>query len=579
MQIFSKLSLVAQEQHRDERGAALISALLISLLILAAGGALIVTTATSATNAIDATAEAQAYYAAESGMQSALHVLRGNVAPNPLFNASSATAPENKITFRQAVSTPSLSRWITYNNTYSRVTLSDSYAPISGMAYRVSVNDPDNTQAVIFDASGAFPANSNASSITVGTGNGNRFTLTYSPPSTNPATITVSGSAPFGSFRIATSSAFAANDISQFFANGIDFNLTISQTSPLPATSASPQVVVIPCKITGTVSSNSSLNTVRITFPTLTNNVYGTTYTRATTTFTIAHTGTTTISPVTITAPEPARLLVKVTGYGPRAAEKRMQMIVSRSAFGYKPNAAITLRGSNSSLSPMPVFNIGSSSQYRYNGYDNAGGAGLPAFVVTNSPDYTTGVTNTSGNTQVTGTSQVQQAPLSDLATFLQTAQGARDAVSLLRNLSKDQFYPLGTEGDANDRYFPAGSIPSTLGTESNPLVTFVDGNVVIPPEGGAGLLVVTGILDMTGRADFKGLILVLGTGTVLRNGGGNGVTLGSMVVASFGATGDFLAPSFDSNGGGTADLFYDSKWVERALLTIGPGVRGVSEY
>jgi hypothetical protein len=66
-----------------ERGAALISALLISLMLLLAGGALIVTTAMSASNAADATAEAQAYYAAEAGLQSALAVLRGNVASNP----------------------------------------------------------------------------------------------------------------------------------------------------------------------------------------------------------------------------------------------------------------------------------------------------------------------------------------------------------------------------------------------------------------------------------------------------------------------------------------------------------------
>lgn len=88
-----------------------------------------------------------------------------------------------------------------------------------------------------------------------------------------------------------------------------------------------------------------------------------------------------------------------------------------------------------------------------------------------------------------------------------------------------------------------------------------------------------TGTLDMTGNADFKGLVLVLGTGKVIRNGGGNGTTLGSMVVASFGATGDFLPPYFDSNGSGNSGLSYDSKWLEKGLMTEGPTVRGVSEY
>jgi len=271
-------------------------------------------------------------------------------------------------------------------------------------------------------------------------------------------------------------------------------------------------------------------------------------------------------------------MLIKVTGYGPRAAEKRMQMLVSRFAFDYTANAAITLRGADSGLD-MSVFSVGDSARYAYSGYDNSGGAGLPAFAVTSTADYTKVAVTLTGNTQVTGTSAVQQLPLSSLPTYLQTAQAARDTVSLLRETAKNQFYPIGTTGAAYDRYFPAGTSPSTYGTISNPLTTFVDGDAVLGPDGGAGLLVVTGTLDMTGNADFKGLILVLGAGKVLRNGGGNGTTLGAMVVASFGNTGDFLRPYFDSNGGGNAGLSYDSKWIDKAFTTTSPSVRGVSEY
>ncbi|MCA1631409.1 MAG: hypothetical protein LC774_13930 [Acidobacteria bacterium] len=73
-----------QQQPRNhsaragERGAALITMLLVSALILAAGGALIISTATSATNAFDSTTEKQAFYAAESGLQMALAAMRGN---------------------------------------------------------------------------------------------------------------------------------------------------------------------------------------------------------------------------------------------------------------------------------------------------------------------------------------------------------------------------------------------------------------------------------------------------------------------------------------------------------------------
>src|SRR5687768_17969990 len=67
--------------NKGERGAALVTMLLVTVLMLGAGGALVLSTAMSSTTAIGSTAEMQAYYVAESGMQSALNVLRGNVKP------------------------------------------------------------------------------------------------------------------------------------------------------------------------------------------------------------------------------------------------------------------------------------------------------------------------------------------------------------------------------------------------------------------------------------------------------------------------------------------------------------------
>jgi Flp pilus assembly protein TadG len=70
-------------RRRDERGAALVTSLLVAMLLLAAGGALIATAGMSASNAVDATAEAQAYYAADAGIQAALNVMRRNKPSNP----------------------------------------------------------------------------------------------------------------------------------------------------------------------------------------------------------------------------------------------------------------------------------------------------------------------------------------------------------------------------------------------------------------------------------------------------------------------------------------------------------------
>ena len=56
------------KRRKTERGAALITTLLISTLLLGACGALILTTSMSATTAVDSTSEMQAYYVAEAGM-------------------------------------------------------------------------------------------------------------------------------------------------------------------------------------------------------------------------------------------------------------------------------------------------------------------------------------------------------------------------------------------------------------------------------------------------------------------------------------------------------------------------------
>jgi len=90
-----------------ERGAALITALLISTLLLLAGGALLVKTTGSVAVAYGSTAEMQSYYSAEAGLQSALNVLRGNV-QNDDGDAA---------TFRNAVDMNggTLASWITYD--------------------------------------------------------------------------------------------------------------------------------------------------------------------------------------------------------------------------------------------------------------------------------------------------------------------------------------------------------------------------------------------------------------------------------------------------------------------------------
>jgi len=153
----------------NERGAALITALMVATLVLAAGGALILTTGMSTTTSIDATAEMQAYYGAEAGLQQSLNALRGNLPP------SGGVPAGTKLTFRNAITRDKtnastdpnsaplrLSGWLQYNYTSTgsayadRVKVSptdNTYTPRTGVAFNVLISDPDNTCANCGDPS------------------------------------------------------------------------------------------------------------------------------------------------------------------------------------------------------------------------------------------------------------------------------------------------------------------------------------------------------------------------------------------------------------------------------------------
>jgi hypothetical protein len=71
----------------------------------------------------------------------------------------------------------------------------------------------------------------------------------------------------------------------------------------------------------------------------------------------------------------------------------------------------------------------------------------------------------------------------------------------------------------------------------------------------------------------------VLGTGELIRNGGGNGDILGGITIAKFGRTsGNFEAPTFETNGGGNSNVQYDSSALSRGLAS-GSNVSGIREF
>jgi hypothetical protein len=546
---------------RGERGAALVTMLMISIPLLMAGGALIMITSMSVSNTTDAAAEAKAYYAAEAGSQQIMNVLRGNVAPNPLFasNPTGGVAPENMIDFRMAIdpsksnttndsSGPRLSRWLGYDSNYNdRVPLTSNYTPMNGMAFNVLMSDPDTSNLVTFSTSGGFPNYGMSASHQWGASNP-KATLNYVARSST--TINSSGSTNLGYFTV-DNPVVGTTTISNE-----PFKITITQTAPWPVT------YTINCTLSATITSTSSL--VTVTFPTATNNLLGPTYNHGTSDTT---NGSGNPIAVTVTAPQPNRLTARLTGFGPRAAQKQMQMLLSRFAFDYQPVSTITLRSADDGS--VATFAAGNSAQYLYSGFDNAAGQDLPAFGVTSTPDYNYVMSLGVPPSQAIGApAGIQKIDIDTLPIWLQTADGARSMVIGMRNVAMN-----------SGRYFTTATPPTDFGTTSRPTITFIDGDGALPPASGAGLLICTGTLTIDGSAVFDGLILVLGGGEVVRSGGGNGNTLGSILVARFNNTGDFLAPGFNSNGSGTSSIQYDSAWVRRALASPGPRVVAIGEF
>jgi hypothetical protein len=279
---------------------------------------------------------------------------------------------------------------------------------------------------------------------------------------------------------------------------------------------------------------------------------------------------------VSITDPDntspvkPTRLLLTVTGYGPRGAVKQLTAIVTEGLFSFQPPATITIRGADDGTAM--TFAIGASNAKSYSGYDSAipSASPLPVFAV-NAADVSTANSVISGSKPGTVSptlpDSVGQLTSSNTPSFLRSADNAR---ALLNDLQASAV--------SSARYFTTQ--PANLGTASDPIFTFVDGDVSLGPGyQGSGLLVVTGTLSTNGNTSFDGLILALGGGTVDRSGGGNGNIMGAMIVAKFDRTsGPFQVPTFSTSGGGSSNLQYDSAKVQSALNTQPLRVLGIAE-
>lgn len=598
-----------EKSNRDEKGGALVMAMLISFLLLVASAGLLLEASLNTANVTDAVAEQQAYNAAESGLQSAINVLRGNVAPSPLLDTTkAATDLANRITFNRALklsssnvagdtsTVPRLSRWMSYNYTPTgssnpdRVTIgTGSYAPQTGYAFDLSVSDPDNTGSLIsfttagriFDSDAGF-----TDRRTYGSG-ANTTTFSYVP-----ATVTdlnVSGGAAatnIGKFVITTTGTGAT--IPTFNR----FEIRMTMTKPYNAYRIMRGYIE-----TGSISSTS--NNVKLIIDSQTFTLMGSTinvnfnggafvYFPNASPQRVGFEAPTNIGDnvlsVTMTAAEPTRLLLTATGYGPRGARKQLEAIIQKNFFnGLTAPATLALIGPPSTATPATtfLFDPGSSNVTSYSGDDVVSTDIIPPIGTTNQPNLDDVEASVDGQPPHPFNGNVIGTP-ADI--------GPENPDWLTSPAKLDvAIHSLYGVASSAGRYYGAGQDPPNFGNNATAQgITFVDHDATFTGSGG-GILVVTGKLTLHGNFNFNGLIVVTGQGGVDRRGGGNGTLQGNIVVAPYlkGLISDnqtpsisdsFLAPQYDLSGGGNSTITYNSSSVANGLIAVSNFVLGVAE-
>jgi hypothetical protein len=557
-------------------------------------------------NVTDATAEQQAYYAAESGIQSAVNVLRGNVPPNPLINPSPSPSPStaNRIDFKKALrlctsnvscdctsnvctsnldTEPRLSRWLTYNSSNpDRVTLglttsgaTTAYNPFSGYAYKISIADPDNTaNSLAYNTTGNMGGSGTL--ITFGSGS-NRTAIAYTRKTTT--TLSVSAGAAntdFGRFSVASVGSGAVVTRTRFV-------ITVNMTYPYNDVK----------EIRGWIEPGITAGTVKFLFDSKTFDFRGSTIAIVTPNNTYISqqasgsnparfgfeipgdvSGTTIING-SMTATEPTRLLIRSTGFGPRNAKKELEAIVQKNFFnGLSSPATLLLVGGGS----CSVFNPGTSNVTQYSGNNVAGNDYLPPIGTTNDALLSAVQNSVNGNPPNPFNGTVVGTPSNvsgEMPFWLQSPLNLDGAIQNLKSVA-----------DSSGRLFPNAtqSTPADLCNDGSAEkgITFVNGNLQYSGDG-CGILVVTGKLTLNGGFNFKGLIIVTGEGGVDRSGGGTGTLQGNIVVAPYNQTNvtaatTFLCPKYNLSGGGNSTIVYDSSSVANGLTAVSNFVLGVAE-
>jgi hypothetical protein len=241
---------------------------------------------------------------------------------------------------------------------------------------------------------------------------------------------------------------------------------------------------------------------------------------------------------------------------------------------------------------PNPTYNVPSSSAFGVSGNDGGTGptyAGAPTCptpynepalgaynpaaqttlqtaINANAPQYTGGASNVSA----------QLGALSDVT-------GLNSLVSTVTNAA---YGAIGGTPISGAVYNGNQTSVASYGTPALPVINVITGNLTMSGAlTGSGILLVEGTLTLQGTPNYNGLILVIGKGSVIKNGGGNGTVNGSIMVANLYNSSNQLitsgapgSPTISWNGGGNAQINYSSCWANTFALQMPYRIVGMRE-
>lgn len=276
---------------------------------------------------------------------------------------------------------------------------------------------------------------------------------------------------------------------------------------------------------------------------------------------------------------QPRYLKVRSVGRGPKGATKVLEMMVDRLKLTYDAPASLVLRESEAGGTAHLTIDPGSGGP-TYSGQDKSsavlkGAVGVGVTTYNSTTDYAIALAAMAGIPAADKPGGVIQ---------MGSGAGQQPWPDVVSDADSSRSFVADVEAEAliaeaRGRGYHGGCPPNNF--PLNGLIFINVDCALNSGNNGAGLMVVTGDLTLSGSYNFEGLIFALGSGTIRRNGGGgssNGTIYGGILAAKFGASGGFEAVTFDSNGGGGSIVQYDSVAIENALSQFGPRALGVLE-